>query len=335
MDNLTHSLTGIALARAGLDRLSPRAVWLLLLSANVPDGDIVQLARGPFAYFQAHRGYSHSLVALPLLAAFVVLVVAGVSRRRLPWLRAWLLCVIGIGSHLLLDATNNYGIRLLLPFSSCWFHLDVNALYDIWILAALAAAAVWPLFAGLVTREIGEKKRPAGRTSAIFALLFFALFDFGRAMLHKRVVEQLESRLYGDAPALAAAAMPDPYSPLHWTAIVETSRAYERFDTRPFGAFASGNPSVFFKPPVTPELQAVRRIEPFRYFLYFARFPVWSVQPVVGERSRGTRLDLADLRFGAPGAGAFHCIAYVDASGTIRQKWFTYGSGRELGWVGE
>ena len=100
MDNVTHSLTGLALARAGLDRFSPRATLLLLLSANAPDCDIVALARGQLAYLEAHRGYTHSLLFLPVLALVCVLVTAAVYREKLPWVRAWALCVIGLSSHL-------------------------------------------------------------------------------------------------------------------------------------------------------------------------------------------------------------------------------------------
>ncbi|HEY7210116.1 MAG TPA: metal-dependent hydrolase [Bryobacteraceae bacterium] len=332
MDNLTHSLTGLALSRAGLDRFSPRAVWLLVLSANAPDSDIVVATRGAFPYFEAHRGYTHSFIGLPFMAALVVLVVAAVSRTRLPWLRAWILCLIGVGSHLLLDATNSYGIRLLLPFSSRWSHLDLNGLYDIWILLALLFAALWPLFAGLVTREIGAKSSSAGRTLAIAALVFFAAFDLLRLTMHNRVVAQLESHLYEDLPPLNAAALPDSFNPLRWTAVVETADTYELSSTRPFGEFASGNPAIFYKPPVTHALDAVRAIEPFRYFLYFARFPVWSVQTITAESTRGTRLDLTDLRFGVPGAGSFHCIAYLDARDQVAGKWYTFGSGSPLGW---
>ena len=46
----------------------------------------------------------------------------------------------------------------------------------------------------------------------------------------------------------------------------------------------------------------------------------------------GQRFELTDLRFGSPGAGAFHCVAVVDVAGRVRDSWFTYGSGRELGW---
>ena len=40
------------------------------------------------------------------------------------------MCGLGVASHLLLDWTNSYGIRLLFPFSLQWFHLDLNALTD-------------------------------------------------------------------------------------------------------------------------------------------------------------------------------------------------------------
>ena len=41
MENLAHTLVGAALARAGLDRLSPLAMSTALLAANLPDIDVV------------------------------------------------------------------------------------------------------------------------------------------------------------------------------------------------------------------------------------------------------------------------------------------------------
>src|SRR3954451_5114291 len=105
MDNVTHSLTGLALAHAGLDRFCPRATLLLLLSANAPDCDIVALARGQLAYLEAHRGYTHSLLFLPAMVLICVLVTAALYREKLQWRRAGLVCAIGLASHLLLDWT--------------------------------------------------------------------------------------------------------------------------------------------------------------------------------------------------------------------------------------
>lgn len=332
MDNVTHSLTGLALSRAGLDRFCPRAVWLLVLSANAPDADIIAATQGAFRYLEVHRGYTHSLLGLPCMAALAVVVIAALFRQKLPWFRAWLLSMIGVGSHLLLDATNSYGVRLLLPFSSRWFHLDLNGLYDSSILAVLIFAALWPFFSRLVNREIGDRRSPRGRTVAVFALSFFLLFDIARSILHNRVLSQLDSRLYEGAPPLQVAALPDAFNPLRWTGVVETSNVYLLSAVNPISQGTLPYPAVFYKPQITPALATAIRTDPFRYFLYFARFPVWSFQPVLGDRSRGTRLDLTDLRFGHPGAGSFHCVGYANAENQLLFKAFTYSSGVELGW---
>ncbi len=171
MDNLSHSLTGLALAQAGLRRFSPRATAILVLSANAPDLDIVTVAGGSLRYLESHRGYTHTLLFLPVLALLSALVVAALFRQRLPWKRAWLLACIGVASHLLLDWTNTYGIRFLLPFSSRWFHLDLNGLYDGFFLAVLLISALWPLLANLVGGEIGDRSS-TGNGVAIAALCF-------------------------------------------------------------------------------------------------------------------------------------------------------------------
>ena len=46
MDNLTHSLTGLVLAKSGLERLSPAATPLCVVVANAPDFDILTLLTG-------------------------------------------------------------------------------------------------------------------------------------------------------------------------------------------------------------------------------------------------------------------------------------------------
>lgn len=330
MDNITHSLTGLVLSRAGLNRFCPRAVLLLLLSANAPDLDILALTGGSLRYLEVHRGYSHSLLGLPFMAALSVLVAAAIYRQRLPWLKAWLICCAGVASHLLLDWTNSYGVRLLLPFSSRWFHLDLNSLYDGWILAILVFGAVWALFSRLVSSEIGSRP-PTGMGSAIVALCLLVLFDSGRAVLHARAVGQLQARLYDDAPPIQAAALPEPFSPLRWIGIVETERDYRALDVDALGQLHPQTAEIFYKPPVTPSLKHASETRPFRYFLYFARFPVWSEEEIAADSGTRKRLDLTDLRFGTPGAGSFHCVALENARDIVLGAWFTFGSGANLG----
>lgn len=331
MDNITHSLTGLALARAGLNRLSPRATLLLILSANAPDIDILAAPFGALSYLEAHRGWTHCLLGLPFMAALSVLVTGAIFRQKLPWLRLWLLGCIGVASHLLLDWTNSYGVRLLLPFSSRWFALDLNSLTDGLFLPALAIAAIWPSFSRLVGSEIGERRTAKGQGSAIAALCFFLVLDFGRSLMHGRVIAELNSRLYGGEIPSSLAALPTAFSPFHWIGIVESSNSYRRFEINPLQGGEPQAEPILYKRPFDPPTNAVRNSPPFRYFQYFARFPLWSAEPVTLPNGSATRIDLTDLRFGAPDAGAFHCIGLVNTDGRVLLSVFTFGSGMNLG----
>lgn len=309
------------MARAGLGKFCPKAAVLLVLSANAPDIDIVALSGGPLKYFEIHRGYTHSLVGLPFMALLAVLVTAALFRQKLPWVRAFLLCVLGVASHLLIDWTNDYGVRFLLPFSSAWSALDLNSLYDGAIWAALIFAALWPLLERLVNGEIGVRG-PAGRGVAIFALTFFVAYDCGRALMHNRAVAQLQSVLYDGAAPLKTAALPNPFNPFHWKGVVETARSYRLIPLNALGTLEPRNALVFYKRPLQGNLKLAAQTAPFRYFLYFARFPVWSEDQTADGSALVTRVGLMDLRFGLPGASALHCTAIVDSRGRIVESKF-------------
>ena len=85
MDNITHTLTGLMLSRAGLNRVSPEATWVLLLAANAPDIDVSSALGGSLTYLHFHRHLTHSLLLLPVLAAACVLAVRVLTRRPIAW----------------------------------------------------------------------------------------------------------------------------------------------------------------------------------------------------------------------------------------------------------
>lgn len=139
MDNLTHSLVGLAAAKAGLEKLSPGATALCLLAANSPDADIVTLVGGRWTYLQNHRGITHSIVGTIALALALPLVFHGCAwviawlRKRKPATRLRELMIASIlvtATHPLLDWTNNYGVRFLLPWNARWFYGDLVFIMD-------------------------------------------------------------------------------------------------------------------------------------------------------------------------------------------------------------
>jgi hypothetical protein len=147
--------------------------------------------------------------------------------------------------------------------------------------------------------------------------------------LHGRAIEQLESRLYDGMPPVSVAALPFSFNPFHWNGVVETARAYEVVPVDALGQLDTEGARIFYKPAPTRAIESAQAEPAFRYFRYFARFPVWSEQPVMLEQEEGRRVELTDLRFGEPGAGAFHSIALEDRSSRVLRSWFTFGSGRD------
>ena len=69
MENLAHTLFGLALAKAGLERTTPLATTALVISSNFPDIDVVTRVRGLSTYLEHHRGLTHSLVGIAVLGA--------------------------------------------------------------------------------------------------------------------------------------------------------------------------------------------------------------------------------------------------------------------------
>ena len=172
MDNLTHSLVGLAAAKAGLERLSPYATALCVVAANGPDADLVMLAGGSWTYLEHHRGLSHAVMGTLVLALvwpllfyvgdFVVARLRGRPKRaRLGGLV--LASLVLSASHPLMDWTNNYGVRPLLPWDSRWFYGDLVFIVDPWLWLTLGGAAflltaktkwrlvAWALLATLAT----------------------------------------------------------------------------------------------------------------------------------------------------------------------------------------
>jgi inner membrane protein len=318
MDPLTHTLTGLALSRAGLNRYSTHATPVLLLAANAADIDIVALLFGSAPYLHDHRGITHAFVAIPAMALLPVLVVRLFARRPFAWRACYLVSLAGAATHPLLDWTNAYGIRFLLPFSSHWYRLDIASLTDYWILGVLVLAALAPLFTRLVSSEIGA--RPGtGRGWAVAALCFIMVFAFGRYLLHERAAATLDSRIYGGLDPLRVAALPRPANPFRWRGLVETSAFYSILDVNLLGEFDPGDGRLLYTPEIGPPeaaaMAAARRTEAFRVFLDFAKYPYWSFTPLEGN---SMRVEVSDLRFG------FAATAVVDSSGRVAESGFSY-----------
>lgn len=151
MDPITHTMTGAALAGAGLRKATPLAAATLVLAANAPDVDVlVYLFGDSYDGLALRRGWTHgplALLALPfLLTALALAWDRWVRRRRAPRAEParavplFLLALLGTATHPALDWLNNYGIRLLMPFDGRWFYGDALFIVDPWVWLGLGGA---------------------------------------------------------------------------------------------------------------------------------------------------------------------------------------------------
>ena len=327
MDPLTHSATGLFLGRAGLNRFCEQAPWILLLAANAPDIDIVTALGGSLSYLHYHRHLTHALVAVPFLALLPVLVVRLFTRKPFRWRGAYVISFLAVISHLLLDYTNIYGIRFLLPFSGRWFHLDLTPVVDLWIWAALLLAFAGPLLVRLVNAEIGARTTHAGRGFAIFALLFLLAYNVGRAALHTRAVATLNARIYAGTVPVRVAALPGMGNPLLWRGLAETNEFYSVQDFSLLEEFDPSRGTIFYKAEPGPIISAANRTPVFRDFFTFSQFPLERTTPAQ-EPEGATRVEAMDMRFGTPPEPAFVATAIVSNRLEVLQSWFRIGAVR-------
>ena len=272
---------------------------------------MISSAWGPLAYLNYHRHLTHALIVAPLIALLPLLLVRLAVRKPIEWKKAYLLSLIGIASHLALDLTNVYGVRLLLPFSPRWLRLDIFSIIDPWIWGVFLLAVIGPALSKLIGSEIGERSRPS-RAPAIFALSFLLVYGCARVIIHERALAIIDSRIYDGSPPRRVAAFPSAYNPFAWRGLVEGASFYSLVDVNVLEIFDPTDRRVFYFPEEGDAIRVARQTEVFRDFLAFSQFPVWTVTPV-SEPANGFRIEVSDLRFGtSPGQG-FTATAILDS----------------------
>lgn len=338
MDNLTHTLVGVAISRGFFKKRVAYATSALAIAANLPDLDMIYSWPG-IRTIEFHRGLLHSVWMLPVWAVIVAWVLRWAVRRWPPkrevgaaaplpvpgFGMAMALGLAGVGSHVLLDWTNSYGIRLFAPFSQHWYALDLMPIWDPWVWMFLGAILGVPMLLSLITHEVGAVRKNPHRISGVLALLVIIGWVGLRSRQHTAALDLLNqpnvSGLYeGDLP-LNWAAFPDSSSPYQWQAVIDLPSQYlvtavqspwdeNRGRVRLLRAFP--------KPPEPPQVPEAERTRTAQIFLNFARFPLTLVEEDHGE----SIVLLTDMRFahGVERPAMHVAVRLSDGQQVISQK---------------
>jgi len=317
LEPVTHFLFGANLGRAGLNRKTALATATLTLAAEAADLDVFSLFGGPAFGLNHHRGFTHSILGVPIVASIVVAFVYLIWRlRRRPiknpalpprWSVLFLFaCLAGL-SHILLDFTNNYGIRPWWPFSERWISWDIVFIVDPVILLALVLGLVVPGLFSLVNEEIGAKQKgPPGRVAATIALIVVVTWWGLRNYEHTRAVAALEARSYQSSYALRASAYPYRINPFRWHGVVEAPAFFATTDVDSLTPEVDPDNTmrIHFKPEETPVTLAAKASYLGRVFLSWAQYPITETEELASNPADNSQaayvVRLRDLRYAYP-----------------------------------
>lgn len=286
MEPVTHVLTGACLARAGFNRRAAYATFAMALAAEFPDIDSLWVFRGPVEAFQHHRGVTHTFLGVPFEAAIIVLIAYGVHRWReahyakrprpapvgdhvpvqrpltaapVRWGLLYGFSIVALLSHLLLDYTNNYGLRPFYPFNPHWYAASIVFIFDPIIFLLLLVGLLVPVLFRLVSAEVGARRQPFTATGwPIAALLLIVVWWGIRFVEHDRAMQLAMAQNLAAPPAESsgstdatsqgpnqtpvlrylsaegALANPDLLSIFRWYTVTDFGSLYqlERVDTR-------------------------------------------------------------------------------------------------------
>lgn len=304
MDNLCHTLVGAAIGEAGLRTRTRFGAAALMISANIPDVDVLSFLTdtSPVAF---RRGWTHGVlaqIALPVLVTGAFWIwnrwrtstSAPVQPFRIGWLLA--LCVIGVYSHVFLDYLNNYGVRLLTPFDWHWFYGDSVFIIDIWLWLVLGVG-VW-----LSRRR--HSRGPATYAVAIATVYVVAMLTSAR--IARGIVVEQWAGMHG-APPQALMVGPRPITPLSREVIIDAGDHYELGSFSWPSRLELGSEHIA-KNDRRPEVALAREDPRIRALLVWSRFPIFVLEAVDG----GTRVTVTDARF-ISRAGTFAASTIVPA----------------------
>jgi inner membrane protein len=337
VDPLTHLASGVI----GSQLLPAPSRWWAAAAgaifAVLPDVDYFFIFWDRLAFIRYHRGFTHSLVALPLFALAGALLGRFLGGPR--WFKPlFILGLAVLGSHLLLDLATSYGTQILSPFSRRRFSLDWIFIIDPYFTALLLLGAIAALSFSYWGPRVGGWLLAA---AAVY-LLVCACYHHQALDLARRVFQDVEPGVK------TIAALPQPFSCRRWQLIAAAPAAVRQaFVQLPLAAAlglgsggakaaavslspsqacpASANPyqdpghltiQTWIPVPVvataySPEAEAI-----LARFLEFARFPLLCrAQSQEGEQL----LEWLDLRFSVPGRGfPFVLQLRLDAKGGLR-----------------
>ncbi len=190
MDTITHAFAGAMLGKGLFSRRGPDpkaeylpqarvAIFTATIASAFPDIDVIAnlFLRDDMRMLKYHRYITHSILMMPLWAILIAALMWWLSRRvgAAPpsFALLWLVSVVGIASHILLDVATSFGTMIWSPFSRVRISWDIIFIIDF----TFTALVLVPQVAAWVHHDSARAMIRASRMWALFTLLSLGVYS--------------------------------------------------------------------------------------------------------------------------------------------------------------
>lgn len=291
MVNTTHTFVGLAFAKLGADKWVRHGTATAVLAANLPDIDNIAFFWGWATYLDHHRGVTHSVFGVFILALLFSSVMYFFSGN---FGRTYVVALIAMATHPALDYLTPYGLRPWAPFNGNWYSGDIMFIFDPYLdavlLLGLIAAWLWP-----------RGKRVVTATTILIATAYVG----GRVELHTRAAARVSELVKQNREVEKWAVLPHGLGSRLWEVITVSKTGVSKMNicAVPCPAMETELRPILESAPPSEVIVRASTTESAAALLRFARFPVTRVE----ESPSGYRVTLIESRFyraGAPTAVA-------------------------------
>lgn len=289
MDSITQALLGASVQASLLGRWQGRKSLVYgAMLGTLPDLDVLIDFGDAVANTTYHRGFSHSLFVLSVVAVVLAWLIRRIrphpdySAMRL-FLTLWLVLI----THVTLDAFTTYGTQLFWPLTSApvaWSSVFIiDPLYSLPLLLAVLVGAIAG-FRGRATRWV---------TAALALSTLYLGFTLAGKQMAEHRVEALMARENLQVQQLFSA--PTPFNSLLWRVVLVDGDDY--YET--LVSWFDSEPPQLVRLPRREELSALLADSP-----QHARLQ-WFTGGVMRYDVIGDQLLVTDLRLGMTGFHPF------------------------------
>ncbi|WP_037587032.1 metal-dependent hydrolase [Stenoxybacter acetivorans] len=303
MDSLTQAVLGASVQGVGLGKYQGRkALFYGALLGTLPDLDVLIHYADPISRMTYHRGFSHSLLVLPVFALILAWLIKKIGKNNAySFSRLYATLCLALITHPLLDAFTVYGTQLFWPFTPIPQQWSGVFIIDPLYTLPLLFAVLWMLIKGAT-----QQTQRILALSLLWSCLYLAWGTYGQYHHQQRVQAALASQ---GIVVQRIMATPMPLNTLLFRVVAETDN--DEYIDAVSGWFDT-EPPEFIRLP-----QGLHWKNHLQNNFLFQRLN-WFTDGWLAIDNINKQLVVTDLRMGVPGN---HNFRFIVAEQDVNGQW--------------